>query len=160
MRKEIMKTTKRSSSAARCVLAYFIGSLLWTPISHAVELADSPMPVLSYASPNILFTIDDSGSMDAAYSHESAMLEIIDGDYIPYMVDRACTKNSFANNLYYDPNKQYSPGLRADGSQYPDANFHAAYPNGYHPGRGYAVSGRNQKQYPSPSHDAYPPVSE
>ncbi|CAH0347816.1 pilus assembly protein [Aquabacterium sp. CECT 9606] len=110
-----------------------VSSLMLGAHSQAVaattSIANEPLATLSSSNtkPNILFVLDNSGSMG--------------WDYMPDDVNTAASsytttygyKSAQCNGVAYDPTFTYSPPLKADGTSYPNANFSAANPNGFGP---------------------------
>lgn len=86
-----------------------------------VSLADVPLFATISVKPNVMFTLDNSGSMAWAFA--------------PMWVDdqwgRNCTTAHTFNNLYYNPANDYFPPVRADGTRYPNASYTAAWRDGY-----------------------------
>jgi type IV pilus assembly protein PilY1 len=87
------------------------------------DLADVPLVsgVSKVVPPNIYFILDDSTSMnwefmpDAAWGNGS----------------QECFKNFGYNQIYYNPNVTYVPPKRADGTDFPNSTFTAAWRNGF-----------------------------
>lgn len=91
--------------------------------SAALDLSDLPMDAQQGVSPNILLTLDTSGSMALFYLPDSN--DVDNGS-------RARDANSDFNKMYYNPNVVYAQGVDANGT--PLANpptFNKAWPNGY-----------------------------
>lgn len=98
-------------------------------MAATTSIANEPLATLSSSNtkPNILFVLDNSGSMG--------------WDYMPDDVNTAASgytttygyKSAQCNGVAYDPTFTYSPPLKADGSSYPNASFSAANPNGFGP---------------------------
>ncbi|HEX5311426.1 pilus assembly protein [Aquabacterium sp.] len=93
------------------------------PVGAGVtDLASQPLATTPsvQAKPNLLFILDNSGSMDS--------------DYMPDDMSSTGTygyRSAQCNGVAYDPNMTYNPPLRADGSSYDNASFTAAYSDGY-----------------------------
>lgn len=107
------------------------------------EIAQNPLFLTQKTEPNVMFLLDDSGSM-----HFEVMPDLVSYNlgYIPYIfprvngiysgpdfsnyvvtVDPASgfgvrNRSPQINPLYYDPSITYFPWVKADGSRYPDAN--------------------------------------
>ena len=77
--------------------------------SQAASLAISQVPLYlgGTVEPNIMFVLDDSGSMDWSF--------MPDDIYSFHNTKRA--KSSYYNKIYYDPNATYLPPLDQDGGQ-------------------------------------------
>ncbi|MDI1260062.1 PilC/PilY family type IV pilus protein [Aquabacterium sp.] len=124
-----------SSRAQTWLLAAWLtvsGLLLGAPtqvMAATTSIANEPLATMSTTStkPNILFVLDNSGSMG--------------WDYMPDDVNTAASsytttygyKSAQCNGVAYDPTFTYSPPLKADGSSFPNASFSAANPNGFGP---------------------------
>lgn len=105
----------------------FLG--LWGGISNTfagtTDLADAPMASSSSSvvKPNIMFVLDDSGSMQWSYLGDTV--------YGNGYVNTIGYRSSLCNKLYYNPNVTYTPPLKADGSSYPNSPFAGAYYDGF-----------------------------
>lgn len=89
----------------------------------ATDLAQSPLGVASSETvlPNIMFILDDSGSMDETYLPDQA--DNFSGEY-GYV-------SSQCNGVYYNPNITYLPPVDSTGAVYPNSSFTAAWKDGY-----------------------------
>ena len=92
----------------------------------ALNLPDVPLFVLNSVDPNLLLTIDDSGSMASSFIPDG--ISGLSGN------KRGCSKE--INGVYYDPNATYTPPVDANGNSYPDASFTAAWIDGFNTGAG------------------------
>ena len=112
------------------ILCLFVLScimVLITPLasSTVTDLASAPLHYLATAQvkPNILFILDDSGSMQSSYLGD----EVANNNYenaIGY-------RSSLCNKIYYNPQFKYLPPVKADGSSYPEQNFYGALYDGF-----------------------------
>jgi type IV pilus assembly protein PilY1 len=91
--------------------------------SAPLTLPDSPLFALNTVEPNVILTLDDSGSMAWAYLPDSIS---VDED-----TRRFCS--STFNSMYYDPTIVYSPGVDGTGAALPDSSFTGARINPYNP---------------------------
>ncbi len=162
----IMKTKTthfRAAASAALLTCTLLGPV--TATAAPGTLADTPLFLSNSVEPNILFMLDDSGSMDwglmtpenngimrisCNYHHvqpasdigsrrvlptEAAVANV--GIAAPYGgVWRGWSKDY--NRLYYDPSVTYTPwpGENASGSPYTNANPTATWLNPYVPGDG------------------------
>lgn len=105
--------------------------LLWmvciTPLAWGAvtDLAGAPLHYLTGAQvkPNILFILDDSGSMAWSYLGD----EVATNNYentIGY-------RSSLCNKVYYNPEFDYLPPVTAKGTSYPNQNFFNALYDGF-----------------------------
>ena len=85
------------------LFATFLVTLLALPVNAAVVLPDSPLVTGARVPPNILFILDDSGSM---------AFDAMPADSISGWQGRAYPHNT----IYYNPAKTYQPWVKADGS--------------------------------------------
>jgi len=116
-----MKTTAKQ---ALCILLLLAATGLSTPARAAVtDIADSPMASSGNTSvkPNIMFILDDSGSMD--------------WEYLPDNVNnnnsKFCYRNYNYNGVYYNPTLTYELPVYADSTSYPNSTFTAAKIDGF-----------------------------
>jgi type IV pilus assembly protein PilY1 len=111
-----------SKAALTCALA---ASLAISQGSYAALTDLSPSPLASGSAtpipPNILFTLDDSGSMTWTHMPDNVISDL---SHVGY-------KNWLCNTVYYNPNLVYVPPSQADGTDFPSSTFTAAKPNGY-----------------------------
>jgi type IV pilus assembly protein PilY1 len=91
--------------------------------AHATAFDSIPLASSGNSSvkPNILFILDDSGSMGWEYLPDS----VKNND------DQNCYRNYYYNGVYYNPDVSYTPPIRADGTSYPNATFTAALVDGF-----------------------------
>jgi type IV pilus assembly protein PilY1 len=94
------------------------------------DLSNVPLVTSSSSTvrPNLLFILDDSGSM--AWTHmpddNSDGGSSVTFDYGYYGL-----RSSQCNGVYYNPAIAYEPPVHADGTSYPNAVFTAAWKDGY-----------------------------
>ena len=89
----------------------------------SVALATSPLATstISTVLPNVMFVLDDSGSMDWDYMPDNA--KNFNGKY--------GFNSSQCNGTYYNPAITYTPPVDSTGTSYPNASFSAAWRDGY-----------------------------
>ncbi|BCL76823.1 type IV pilus biogenesis factor PilY1 [Jeongeupia sp. HS-3] len=99
-------------------------TLLTASVQAALtDLANSPITSASKAEakPNVLFILDDSGSMD--------------WDYLPDGLNNQRNMRCFGyhgyNKAFYDPNTTYTPPIKADGTSFPNVSFTSAPSDGF-----------------------------
>ena len=106
-----------------CLLAgnFFFSTVLLAVSAEALsaqhDLSDTPLFTLAGVDPNIVLTMDDSGSMAWSFMPTSV------GDYPS--TKRA--KSAAFNKIYYDPNVLYEPPVDEDGNSLGNASFTAAW---------------------------------
>jgi type IV pilus assembly protein PilY1 len=88
-------------------------SLLAAPVNATITLPDDPLTTSSRVAPNILFILDDSGSMGAPTMYNPSV-SAVSGD-------SSVRARSYATNtIFYNPFTTYQAWLRADGSRSTD----------------------------------------
>ncbi|MDL1866554.1 pilus assembly protein PilY [Betaproteobacteria bacterium PRO4] len=106
----------------------------------SMTLSDVPLFLTSAVHPNIIFTLDDSGSMQFEIMPEELITNSVyfvfpradgvygGGDYLNKVVDfdsanwrTTQLRSSHVNKIYYDPTVRYLPWSKADGSLMPNA---------------------------------------
>ncbi|WP_460805701.1 pilus assembly protein [Microbulbifer agarilyticus] len=152
-----MKAKKFSAGLAAAIL-----SLGVSHSAMSVDMAQSPLFLSTGAPPNVMFILDDSGSMHYEITPESYREEAryifprADGIYgssdaanqVPSVDDddsfNALTRSPQFNKSYYDPSVTYRPWVKHDGSLYPNASSTCAWHNpentGTCPGDGESVT--------------------
>ena len=121
--------TLRSNVAVRLATITAVVAVLCIPVSSRAALTDiANEPVTQVGTnpvkPNVMFILDDSGSMARVYVPDDASSN----------AGNNCFKNVVYNPLYYNPAITYAPPKRADGTSFPDLNFIAALDNGFNTG--------------------------
>ncbi|MEA9608113.1 PilC/PilY family type IV pilus protein [Xanthomonas campestris pv. plantaginis] len=91
----------------RCACMALAATLAAAP-AGAVNLPDEPLQSSGRVSPNILFILDDSGSMS-----EDSMPDVLPGTTPINIAELAYSRNT----IYYNPAFDYRPWLNPDGSQ-------------------------------------------
>lgn len=123
---------------------WFVGTLAGLLVlptagySARPDLAQEPLFIGSAVAPNLLFIIDDSGSMGRDYMPDNlsgfGTIDSTDGGsnqnganaYYPYYF------SSRVNKIWYNPDVDYLPPLKADGTGRMDNSSYSAAPiNGY-----------------------------
>lgn len=128
-----MSSALRTSAGLKR-LSYGVASLALVLVSfgaQATTLAETPTFLPSPLAPNVVLTLDDSGSMRWAYAPE----DMCDIEKSSSTRGARRTKSSDFNSLYYDPKIRYDPALNADGTSR-TTSFTAAYINGLYTSHG------------------------
>lgn len=109
---------------SKAVLACLTLIVTSTAGLHAAELDLSRVPLLVNASvaPNILVTLDDSGSMGFGY-----MPDAVNG----WATTNCNRYDSNHNPIYFNPDAEYLPPLRPNGTPFANANFNSAKYDGF-----------------------------
>ncbi|MCX7208705.1 MAG: PilC/PilY family type IV pilus protein [Proteobacteria bacterium] len=100
--------------------------------TFAAQTADKPLSTLTTGDvkPNIMFTIDDSGSM--AWTHMPDSVGGLNTDAThPDLLSKVGYRAALCNGVYYNPNTTYLPPKNANGTSMPNASFTAAWYNGF-----------------------------
>lgn len=125
-------------------------ALLLAPLpdarAAAADVANLPLGTASTqkAKPNLMFVLDDSGSMAWDF-----MPDDLDAD------DNELAENTYGylsaqcNGVAYNPAITYKPPIKADGTRYPDATFGNALIDGYASGSGRINLGSSSVSYTS-----------
>ncbi|WP_162935020.1 pilus assembly protein [Pseudomonas cavernae] len=128
--------------AARALLACVLTAAFSQGVLAAFAPAQVPLSLGGQVEPNLMFILDDSGSMnwgflpddlDSSYDED----DCDEGNYAGERLYR-CPKtglkylaSSHLNKSYYNPKVQYLPPIKSDGQRYANASFTAAWVNGY-----------------------------
>ena len=91
--------------------------LVWTvgqPLAAPVSIAPNPLFITVNIAPNLVVTLDDSGSMGRAY-----VPDLCGNPDNPYcaVLDNRYVKSAHFNPLYFDPTITYSPAKDANGNE-------------------------------------------
>ncbi len=126
-----MKYAISNVSILRHLFPLALAAGLALPVSAlaaTTTLATSPLATstTSTVAPNLMFMLDDSGSMDWDYMPDDA--KNFAGKY--------GFNSSHCNGVYYNPNITYTPPVYSDGTAYPNASFSAAWDDGYNTSSG------------------------
>jgi type IV pilus assembly protein PilY1 len=120
--------TARARVAKYAIRIAAAGLLAAQGFAYAAPTDLSTVPLASTSTadvkPNILFVLDDSGSM--GWSHMP--------DSIRSQVKQVGYKTHLCNRVYYNPANVYLPPRKADGTSFPDASFTAAPYDGFDSG--------------------------
>lgn len=126
--------------------------------ASALDIAETPLFMTAAVDPNIVFMLDDSGSMRWGFMPDELVDRVASGrdlgardcyysgtvasgNYLNYAgVNDTCALDvkgwkylvsKHLNALYFNPNVEYPPPRKPDGSLYSDASFTWAPWNGY-----------------------------
>ncbi len=120
-----------STQIVRHLLTLLIGAgmvLSLPALAAQVALATSPLATSSTSSvaPNIMFMLDDSGSMDWDY-----MPDAVAQTPGPNFLGAYGFNSSQCNGVAYNPKIAYTPPVYSNGTSYPNSSFTAALNDGY-----------------------------
>lgn len=142
---------------SRCLFAMrsLAAGLLTVAIAQSAAAAfipsQVPLSLGGQVEPNVMFLLDDSGSMDWGYMPDELRPAYLNVNQRPASSSGCSDRGSYAgvnthfcsetghrylvssklNTIYYNPDISYLPPLKADGTRYADASFASAYLNGY-----------------------------
>lgn len=128
-----MKTSSRKTSlrhyAATLMTAFCLLSTLQAQAA-VVNVATVPLATAGtlLVNPNLMFIMDNSGSMDWQHMPDDAS---DGGSSVPFRFGYYGLRSSQCNQVYYDPNTVYLPPVDAAGIPYNDAVFTKAAADGY-----------------------------
>ncbi len=86
-------------------------------------LEDQPLFTINSVKPNLMLTLDNSGSMDWQFAPMGTSANS----------GKFCYRNSNYNRLYYNPSITYLPPINGDGTRWANASYSSAWPNGFFP---------------------------
>jgi type IV pilus assembly protein PilY1 len=124
--------TDRFSKQLCAALIAFAGATS----AHAALTDISTVPLNTYSAPsstdvkpNLMFILDNSGSMDWQHMPDNSADA---GSAVPFTYGYYGYRSSQCNGIYYNPAIVYKVPVKADGvSYYPAASFTAALPDGF-----------------------------
>lgn len=134
MKQKANKSSNRSKNLLRAALFALCTTMVSVSEAALLNLADSPLYLITTVDPNVVLTFDDSGSM--------AWFYIPDGVSGLSGNKRGCS--SEINKVYYDPTVTYDPPVKADGTPLNDGlsgrpaptSFTQAWINGFNTAAG------------------------
>jgi type IV pilus assembly protein PilY1 len=130
------------------IVTAIASAIFTTPLSLSAAVSQQPLSLTEGVSPNLLVTLDDSGSMSYAYAPDG-----ISGD--ARTDNRASQARFFSsryNPMYYNPSAKYELPKKLSYSArtglttvtpYPTPSFTSAPIDGYAPGKGSVDLSRN-----------------
>lgn len=119
--------SNKNSVAIAVALSLMLMSVNGRAATTPLAISPTPLYVTVNVAPNIVVTLDDSGSMASAYAPDSLSSDTATKRF----------KSASYNPLYYDPTVVYSPPKKYDGSSYPNSSYTSAPINGFDTSRGY-----------------------
>jgi type IV pilus assembly protein PilY1 len=123
-----MTESKMKKTARLLKAVALLGSMAASSISAqaAISLSETPLFLSVNVAPNVILTLDDSGSMAWGFMPDSKYF-----DYFPNGINPLKRFTSYPwNAQYYDPNTTYAIPTRTDGVSY-NTSFTAARVNGF-----------------------------
>lgn len=117
-------TKIRWHRAIRALSMLLLAGASLTSYAYTTDISPTPLYLGSGVEPNVVYIIDDSGSMGLSYIGASCS-----GDH-----DTKRGTSAKYNTLYYDPTVTYAPPVDDTGTSFPDSDFANAKDNGYDSG--------------------------
>ncbi|MNQ40523.1 Neisseria PilC protein [compost metagenome] len=137
--------------AVRALLAGLLTLAVSQTALAAFTPSQVPLSLGGQVEPNILFLLDDSGSMRWGFMPDELRPAYLDENTRPPESSGCRERGSYAGNdthfcsetshryllssklntIYYNPEVSYLPPLKADGTRYANASFDSAYLDGY-----------------------------
>ena len=118
-----------------------------------VSISQIPLFIIGGVNPNLMFILDDSGSMTWGFMPDELDEALTYGNSDRYVGNcdgyywfdnqwvcsldtngRKYIASARLNNQYFDPEKVYTPPPQADGGRFPDIDFNSAPEDGYDSG--------------------------
>jgi type IV pilus assembly protein PilY1 len=147
----------RITSYSKSLLSSLVGIIFLNAADAYATVSQSPLSLTIGVPPNIILTLDESGSMSWGYVPDGALSSVISGSNIT----RLYAANAF-NPMYYTPSTKYSipPFFNVNGDEIElSTSFTAAPINGFRPEDGtldlsnyYRPTGREYRM-PSGAHN-------
>lgn len=113
--------SKLTATGLACLFSLASSHVQAVPLS----IAQNPLYIGGSYPPNVMFLLDDSGSMSWSYMPDAAG----NGNNPQALAYRSASYNG----MYYDPNVIYTPPVDASGKSYPNADFTKAWYDGFNP---------------------------
>ncbi|QIB49637.1 pilus assembly protein [Pseudomonas sp. OIL-1] len=130
----LLPNTIRTIFSAGISALYFYSA---GPHASNLDISQSPLMLVDSVAPNLIFTLDDSGSMEFAYAPDGLSDKNFKVNGVTVCPDNSqgCrgtrrAKSSDFNPLYYNPDVNYIVPKKADGSSY-STSFTSAPWNGF-----------------------------
>ncbi len=118
---------------AKVVIASAVTMLTGVAISAPLSLSDVPLFLKEEMPPNVILTLDNSGSMRRGWVFAEGIECLGNNSTVvdDKLADHPCFTSSDINKQYYNPEITYTPPLKADGTPFENANFNAAWIHGF-----------------------------
>lgn len=100
---------------AAYLIGISIGSLVGAGLARATDISQSPLFMVSAVKPNVMFLMDDSGSMKRKFLPDDSTRWGYEHQYGYWSAQ--------CNHMAYNPSYRYVPPVRADGTTEPNADL-------------------------------------
>lgn len=122
---------RAKTKACKALLPALLAAHLLQPLQSFAQsvpaISDEPLYTATSIQPNVMLTLDNSGSMAWQFAPMSTAAN----------VSRRCFTNHLYNKLYYNPSMTYLPPVMADGAtRYPNASYTSAWRDGFNTAAG------------------------
>ncbi len=118
-----MTTPNRFRQRASALMAACLATLLALPVNAAIDIPDIPLQSGTIVPPNILFILDDSGSMGWDFMPGAS-----NPGQVPATAPTDIRLTAYTRNtLSYNPSTTYLPWRRADGSFFPNTAYTSVF---------------------------------
>lgn len=128
MARKNLNSHARKDRLAQLSLAIALCFCLPAGGAELTQLADAPLSssAAEQVPPNIMFILDDSGSMAWTHLPDISNSSTIENNTVGY-------RNHLCNPMYFNPDEVYKPPVDKDGKAYDDMDFDKALYNGFIP---------------------------
>jgi type IV pilus assembly protein PilY1 len=109
--------------------------LVSAPASAVINISNTPLFLAVTVPPNLVLTLDDSGSMRRAFVPENCLADTSDCTHLDNRYEKASNRNL----IHYDPTVKYPQPRNAAGA-FLTTSFTAAWRNGFDQAAGTAVN--------------------
>ncbi|HYJ19002.1 MAG TPA: hypothetical protein VEW72_07505, partial [Burkholderiales bacterium] len=141
-------TTRTSMATTRCAIVCALGLAFSSLHAAVTDIAPAPMAQASTAvvKPNLMFILDDSGSMNSAHMPDSVTSDYcrdgnLDGQLNNCEFASPPFNSAQFNSIYYNPTITYKPPVKYDGTSYESYDTNAEWQNVANDGFGIQFSG-------------------
>lgn len=133
------RQSKRKARALKARIGYVtLAAMVFAQgeaFAQVTDIATAPLVSSSTAlvKPNILFVLDNSGSMSWTHMPDALFDDPPSGDPLGNkgLTDTVGYRNHLCNTVYYNPSIKYLPPRKPDGTTYPDQSFTSAEYDAY-----------------------------
>ncbi len=123
MNRMVKNSAPPRASLAAALLMVLCASGAGSSFAALTDIAQVPLSVSSttVVKPNVMFVLDDSGSMAWTHAPDDALNFLGNYGYTSFQ----------CNSIYYNPAISYDVPKKANGTDYPASSFTAAWYNGF-----------------------------
>jgi type IV pilus assembly protein PilY1 len=124
-------TTMKRQRAAACLLTAIVCVFAGAQTALAandLKLSHTPLTMPEPIAPNLLILLDDSGSMNFRSFDPPGPNPMWVDDEVCWAGLGNWMASPDANSLFFNPARTYQLPIKADGAEFPNANFHSMRP--------------------------------